>query len=304
MASLYRAVPLAQVNGSTAPIPEYLYLDMARIGDEAFHIERRVAECGTRLSLREGECLVEIVRIVQHTHPAAAAARRCLEYDGIADLLGDRPCNCRVAERLRRSRNDGHACGLHRLSGAELARSEPHGVGGGTDERQARGLARLDERWPLGEKPVARVDRRRTGVPCGVDQRTDIQIAPQRGSWPDAHGVVGELHMPAILIGLGVHRNRAKPELVQGPDHTNRDLATVGDQDDVDAATHPRSNRNNVCPTLTACSFVAHTSTTTASAGDFTLENSFIDSSSASVWPFRTRVPISTKAGCSGAGDR
>ena len=65
----------------------------------------------------------------------------------------------------------------------------------------------------------------------GLDDRRDVEIAVARRRRPDRPGLVGQLDMQRVGIGLGIDRDRRDPEPPRGADHPAGDLAAIGDQD-------------------------------------------------------------------------
>src|SRR5215813_5864098 len=64
-----------------------------------------------------------------------------------------------------------------------------------------------------------------------ADDRRDIQIAARALRRADADRLIGESHMRAVAIGLGVNRDGLDPEFLAGGDDANGDFAAIGDQD-------------------------------------------------------------------------
>ena len=88
VSALERAVALAQSHDAALPVAEDLHLDMAGPRHEALEIDAGIAEAGPRRALDRGEALGQFLRRMAELHPDAAAARRALEHDGVADRLG------------------------------------------------------------------------------------------------------------------------------------------------------------------------------------------------------------------------
>ena len=82
--ALERAVALAQMDRIALSVAEDLELDMARIAQVFFEIDRCVAECGLRFGARLLHKHFELVFGRADLHPAPAAARGGLNDDGIA----------------------------------------------------------------------------------------------------------------------------------------------------------------------------------------------------------------------------
>src|SRR5207302_8124657 len=59
----------------------------------------------------------------------------------------------------------------------------------------------------------------------------DVEVALAAGRPADADVVVGEAHVQALAIGLGVDGDGRDPELFARTDHPQGDLPAVGDED-------------------------------------------------------------------------
>ena len=64
-----------------------------------------------------------------------------------------------------------------------------------------------------------------------ADDGGDVEVRLDAARPADAHGLIGETHVKAVPVGLGVHRHGLDPELAARPYDAQRDLAAVGDQD-------------------------------------------------------------------------
>src|SRR6201999_3301674 len=58
-----------------------------------------------------------------------------------------------------------------------------------------------------------------------------IQIAVPRWGRPDRPGLIGELYVKRVPVGLGIDRGARDPEPACGADHPAGDFPTIGDQD-------------------------------------------------------------------------
>ena len=242
-------------------VGEYLHLDVTWVDDQLLDVDVRVRE--VRLPLPPGalERLLRLRRVVHFLHALAAAARRGLDQERVAELVAERHQLVDRADGIGRSRDDRDACLLHCGAGGRL---RPHQLD--------RGLRRADpdesgilngprERRVLGEKAVARMDGLRPGalrrVEDPVDQGADARLehADLAGREPAVHdqthlGVLGRVHVdhrPEPLrdavghvarvghvqrgpVALRVDTDRADAELAQRPEDADRDLSPIGDQ--------------------------------------------------------------------------
>ena len=74
------------------------------------------------------------------------------------------------------------------------------------------------------------MDRLGTGLPGGLDDLGDVEVALGRHRGPDQEGLVGLAHVGRVAVDLRVDGDRADAHLPQGPRHADRDLAAIGDQ--------------------------------------------------------------------------
>ena len=231
MAALQRAIALAQVHHMAVAVGQHLHLDMARLLEIFLHIDGVVGEGGLGFGARGGERELQIRRFVRHFHAAAAAARRRLDEDGIADVGGDARGLFVGAHLAVGTGNRRDAERLHGLFGGDLVAHQADMLGLRSDEGDAVFLHDLGEARILRQKAVARMDRLRAGDLAGRDDGRNIEIGLRRGRRPDAHALVGQAHMHGVGVGGGMHRNGGDPHFFAGAVDAQRDLATVRNED-------------------------------------------------------------------------
>ena len=90
MATLDRAVALAEVDDVAVRIGEHLHLDVPRVLEVALDVDRRVGE--VRLALPAGrlERALDLVGRANDLEALAAAARRRLDRERPAELVAER----------------------------------------------------------------------------------------------------------------------------------------------------------------------------------------------------------------------
>ncbi len=64
----------------------------------------------------------------------------------------------------------------------------------------------------------------------GVEDLLGLQIAVGRGLAPEGVGLVGESDVEGVAVELAVDGDRGDAELLARTDHTDGDLAPIGDQ--------------------------------------------------------------------------
>ena len=104
VASLDRAVPLAEVDHVPVPVREHLDLDVARILDEPLDVDGRVGEVLLPLPRRGVERTLGFAGLADDLHALAAAARGGLDDERVPDLVAERDHrrgDCRQGRRRR-----------------------------------------------------------------------------------------------------------------------------------------------------------------------------------------------------------
>jgi DNA helicase HerA-like ATPase len=92
VASLNRALALAEMDYVAVRVAKDLYLNMPRTLDCFFEIERRVAESRGRFGLGSFKRRTKVVVIVDEAHAFTAATRRRFQHHRIAKLFRRRAC--------------------------------------------------------------------------------------------------------------------------------------------------------------------------------------------------------------------
>ena len=61
-------------------------------------------------------------------------------------------------------------------------------------------------------------------------QMRDVEVRIPAGRATDAHGLIGEFDVEAVLVGRGIYRDGLDTHFAAGSDHTKGDLTPVRDQ--------------------------------------------------------------------------
>ncbi len=102
----------------------------------------------------------------------------------------------------------------------------------GADERDARGLGSRGEVGVLRQEAVAGVDRVGAGLPRHADDLRHVEVGPDRvPALPDQVGLVRLEAVQRVAVLVRVDSDGAGTEFERRAEGTDRDLATVGDQD-------------------------------------------------------------------------
>jgi len=139
---------------------------------------------------------------VHHAHAAATAAAGRLQDHGITNLARERGVlRDVVAECVARTRDAGHAGGLHRGDSREFVAHQTHRLGARADEYETRFFDALGEIRVLRQETVTGVYGDRVDDLGRGDHRGHIQITVGRRRGAYADRFIGETHMDQIAIG-------------------------------------------------------------------------------------------------------
>ena len=216
VASLDRAVALAERDDAAVRVGEELHLDMPWTLEVPLAVERPVGERAGGLALCRGQRFVELRRRADDTHPAPAASGGRLDEKREPDLLR------RAVREHRHSRVASDP--LRR----DLVPAEPQRVGRRSDPREPRRLDGLREVGVLREEPVARMDR----VGAGLARGTDVLLGAEV-----ARDLDGRIRRASVQRGGVVRRgdrDRLDPERAARAEHAQRDLSSVRDEQPLD----------------------------------------------------------------------
>ena len=207
--ALDRAVALAEGDDLAVLVREQLDLDVTRPLDVALVVDGVVAEGGLRLAAGRLGRLLELGRLADDAHPAAASAGGRLDDEREADLV-------RLAGREHR-----YAGLLRDPLRLELVAALAQRVRRRPDEDEPGGLDRLGEVGVLGEEAVPRMDRVRADALGGADVLLREEVAL------DLDRLVRESRVEgAAVVGRGDGDGR-DPRVGAGAEDPRRDLAAV-----------------------------------------------------------------------------
>src|SRR5215813_996422 len=105
MATLDRALALAEVDDVTARVGQDLHFDVARLVDGALEIDRCIAEGAAGLATRHPERSHQVLLAAHETHALTAASHGGLDHDRIADLACGRSGRVVSRDRLEGAGN-------------------------------------------------------------------------------------------------------------------------------------------------------------------------------------------------------
>jgi hypothetical protein len=227
MTALNGAFAFAQGENSPVGVAQHLHLHMAGGNEGLLQVDALVAEGRSRLGRRVSKGRLELVRGGDEPHALAAAAGRCLQEHGVADVVR-RLAGLRRGRELIRARHGGHVRRSHLLLGLDLVPHARHDVGARADEDEVVLVGRAHEGGILGQEAPAGVDRLAPGRPGGGDQRRDPEVALRRGGRPDPHGPVGHAHVHRVLVSRRIHSHGLDAHVVECANDADGHLAAVG----------------------------------------------------------------------------
>jgi len=202
VAALHRTVALEQVDALAVGVAKNLDFDMAGTRDIALDQNMGVAEGRRGFALTRGQLRQKILTPLDAAHALAAAARRRLDQDGIADGVGF------LQQALRRlvvaviAGGQGHAGRLHQLFRLRLGAHGADRLQRRADEDKVRFRAGAAKSLVLRQKAVAGMDGLRAGPLGRRDDffRDEIGVARRRRA--DADGFVGKPNVAGVGVGF------------------------------------------------------------------------------------------------------
>ena len=234
MATLDGALAFAEVHDPPGVVAEDLHLDVTGRRDVALGVDGAVAERRRRFSGGAGHGVGQRIGGGDDAHASSAAAGRCLDEQGVADLGRRRLDRGLVEPGQLRRREQGHAGVGHPPFRLQLGAHRFDRFGARPDERELGRRHRSGERCALGQEPVAGVDGVGAGPPGGVDDRVDPEVGVGRCLAADRDRQVGVAHERGVGIGIREDGDGLDAETATGTHDPTGDLAPVGDQQALD----------------------------------------------------------------------
>ena len=229
--ALQRAVAGGDHDDVAVLVGEALGLDVARLVEELLDEALAAAERRHRLADRRLEGVGDLAHLARDLEAAAAAAERRLDRDRQAVLLGELDRLVGVLERVLGAGRQRGADLLGDVAGLDLVaevldrlRRRPDPGQPGVDDRPG-------ELGVLGEEAVARVHGVGACLLGDRDDLADVEVGVARCRTTQRVRLVGQPDEQRVPVGVGVDGDAADPGVLAGPDHADRDLTAVGDQD-------------------------------------------------------------------------
>ncbi len=217
------------MNAVAVRVGQDLDLYMACARNELLQINRIIAERGERLAAGRSERLEQIGRIVDDTHPLAAASGSRLDQYRIAELLRGK-AGFGIRKPHFGARHHRHAGRHHRAACRDLIPHQTDRSGRRANPGQAGGQHSLGEVLVFGQKTVTGVYGVGAGRGRRSDDSRDVEIALAGRRRPDAVGFVRVTHMEGSAISIGIDRDRAQATLATRAQNAHRDLPAIGNE--------------------------------------------------------------------------
>ena len=229
---LHGAVALAQPDRILVLVGHDLNLDVARVLQVLFHVDRRVAERGTGFGLGGLHRMNQRRFGVHHAHAAPAAAARRLDDHRVADGLGRALDDDRViGQSAFRAGHARHAGLDHGLLGRDLVAHDADRLGTRSDEFEAAFLDPLGKVGVFAQETVTGVDGFGVGHLGGGNDGRHVEVALRRRSGADTDRLVGQFDVFGLAVSLGIHHHGLDAEFTAGALDTQGNFAPVGNQD-------------------------------------------------------------------------
>jgi hypothetical protein len=146
-------------------------------------------------------------------------------------FVAEREDLVRAGDELGGAGHDGSAAALGGLARADLVAHFVDGVGRRPDEGHALGDDGPSEVGVLAEEAVAGVHAVGATLLDGVQDGLGVEVALSSGGAAECVGLVGESDVEGVAVEFAVDRDGLDAEFPGGPDDSNGDLSTIGDQD-------------------------------------------------------------------------
>ena len=230
MAALHRALTLAVGDDVAVRISDELDFDVAGLEQQLLEVDAVITEGARGFGTDQAGCVRQLGFLVDDADALAAAASRRLQEYGKANAARDR-------DQVVVARTFLVDAGNHRdpgesgdAAGRDLVAHGANGVCRGADEGDPGRRHGLGEVRVLRQEAIARVDRIGPNLLRRLDDSIDAQVGVPRRGRTEAARLVGEPHVQRVAVRVGVDRDDLDIELSRRAQHTQGDLAPIGDQ--------------------------------------------------------------------------
>ena len=229
VATLHRALALAERKHMTLFIGHNLYFDMMGRRDELFHVALAVAKDGLALGTRLDKGLRRVFHALDLANAASATARARLNKHGAANAFGLGSCLLGTLEQIT-TRHDRHARGGSSTARRVLVAHAIDDLGRRTHKYQAVLVAVAHEARLFGEKTVPRVDGLGPRLYGTGKYGVVVKVALGKTRTANAVRLVGKLHVQCLLVGCRIDGDGLDAHIATGANDAHRDLTAIGDE--------------------------------------------------------------------------
>ena len=205
---------------------------MARAQDHLFQIALAIAKGRLGLAAPFEDFILKLVRPVDRTHAAPAAAPRRLEHQGISNGCGLGADGIHILAQHFGRGDHRHTCGNRHAARRRFVAQGTHCRGFGANECDAFALARVDQFGVFGQKTIARVDRICAALFGDAHDFLNRQIGGHGAkTFANAIGFIRFEPVQAKLVLFGENGNGFFAHFIGRPHNTDCDFASIGNQD-------------------------------------------------------------------------
>lgn len=211
-------------------ITKNLELNVVWIDNEFLDVNRSISKCLLRFHAGSVISLHQAAFVAGYAHTATAATGDSFDHHGKANFSGN-------AEGFGFGINRAIAAGRDRdtglagtIAGGVFIAHEANRLRRGADELDVTTGADFGEVRVLRQKSIPWMDRVGVANLSGADNAVDLEITLRTNGWPDTNSLIGELHMKAVDIRLGIDGHRLDAKFSAGPNDAKSDFAAIGDQ--------------------------------------------------------------------------
>ncbi len=211
--------------------PKNLNFDVFGRGDVFFDKHRVVAEGGECFALGAFQLFVKFGFGIDHAHALAAATRRGLDENRVADLRGDLFGGGAVGDGRVHAGHEGHVHAAGGLFGRNFPAHHLHAFGRGADENQPRLPDFAGKPGVFAQKPVAGVNGVHAALLADLYDFIAEQVRLVGRRRPHAHGLVGVADVEGLAVGFAENGHGGDAHFAGGAHHAQGDFTAVGDED-------------------------------------------------------------------------
>ena len=206
IAALAGAVALAQRQRLACAVTEHLHFNMPGASDKFFQEHAIIGEVAGAKPLDAVERTVQLFQTVAQLHTDATTTGGAFQHHRVANTLGGCLRGTQVLQQIG-TRQQRHAGLLGQLAGTVLEAKLHHLFRCGSNKGNAGRLAAAHEVGIFTEKAVTGMDGLSARLGRNRQQLIDLQVGIGCGAVTQAKGFIGQPHVQAFSVALGVDRD-------------------------------------------------------------------------------------------------